>query len=72
MGWNYADIERMVTENSPSQDELIWHVSNNSPMHPKCLCVIWFFFLISGEGGVLYAIIFINTRTISRFRNKNK
>uniref|UniRef100_K1R7E5 26S proteasome non-ATPase regulatory subunit 10 n=1 Tax=Magallana gigas TaxID=29159 RepID=K1R7E5_MAGGI len=25
MGWNYADIERMVTENSPSQDELIWH-----------------------------------------------
>ncbi|XP_048762419.2 uncharacterized protein LOC125670992 isoform X2 [Ostrea edulis] len=25
MGWNYADIERMVTENNPSQQELIWH-----------------------------------------------
>ena len=27
MGWNYSDIERMITENSPSQAELIWHVS---------------------------------------------
>nr|XP_022302301.1 uncharacterized protein LOC111110199 isoform X3 [Crassostrea virginica] len=25
MGWNYSDIERMITENSPSQAELIWH-----------------------------------------------
>ncbi|XP_062585727.1 uncharacterized protein LOC134247368 isoform X2 [Saccostrea cucullata] len=25
MGWNYADIERMIKENNPSQEELIWH-----------------------------------------------